>query len=96
MFSIGSREPLHVIVGELVYVPRDADFTLEFTTRYAKVNIFTNGTCLVGPLQSLRKDWQQPTIPENAVAWDEAELEPVESDVGSHLGERNFRGAIAA
>jgi uncharacterized cupin superfamily protein len=95
-FSSGSREPSRVSVGELVYVPKDTEFTLEFATRYAKVYIFTNGTGLVGLLKGLGQDWQQPTLPSEALPWNEAELEPVESDVGSQLSEHHSRNAIAA
>lgn len=47
-FSIGSRRPSRVCAGELVYVPKDTEFTLEFASRYAKVYVFVNGRGLLG------------------------------------------------
>lgn len=83
--SIGSREPTRVNAGELVYVPKDTKFTLEFASRYAKVYVFANGGGLIGLLQSLGKDFRQPTLPEVAIPWNESELESVGSEVGLQL-----------
>lgn len=85
VISIGSREPTRVSAGELVYVPKDTKFTLEFASRYAKVYVFANGAGLNGLLQSLGKDFQQPTLPEKAISWDESKLESVASEVGLQL-----------
>lgn len=82
LFSIGFRRPSRVSAGELVYVPKDTDFSLEFASRYAKVYVFVNGRGLVGLLQDLGQDFQQPMLPEKAVSWDESRLESVGSAIG--------------
>lgn len=84
-FAIGSRQPSCVCAGELVYVPKNTEFTLEFASRYAKVYIFVNGRGLVGLLQDLGQPFQQPMVPEKAVPWDESILESVGSAVGLQL-----------
>lgn len=81
-FTIGSRRPSRVCAGELVYVPKDTEFTLEFASRYAKVYVFVNGRGLVGLLQDLGETFKQPMLPEQAIPWDETSLESVGSAVG--------------
>lgn len=81
-FSIGSRRPSRVCAGELVYVPKDTEFTLEFASRYAKVYVFVNGRGLVGLLQDLGQTFRQPMLPEQAVPWAESNVESVGSAVG--------------
>jgi len=83
--SIGSRRPSRVCAGELVYVPKDTEFTLEFASRYAKMYIFVNGRGLVGLLQDLGQAFHQPMLPEKAVSWDESKLESVGSTVGLEI-----------
>lgn len=81
-FSIDSRRPSRVCAGELVYVPKDTEFTLEFASRYAKVYVFVNGRGLVGLLQDLGQTFRQPMLPEQAVPWAESNVESVGSAVG--------------
>lgn len=84
-FSIGSRRPSRVCAGELVYVPKVTEFTLEFASRYAKIYVFVNGRGLIGLLQDLGQAFHQPMLPQKAVSWDESRLELVGLTVGLQL-----------
>jgi mannose-6-phosphate isomerase-like protein (cupin superfamily) len=81
-FSIGSRRPSRVCAGDLVYVPKDTEFNLEFASRYTKVYVFVNGRGLVGLLQDLGQAFHRPMLPEEAISWDGSRLEPAGSTVG--------------
>lgn len=71
--------------GELVYVPRDTKFGLEFASRYAEVYVFANGEGLVRLLRKLGQDCQQRTLPEEVIPCNASELDSVALEVGLQL-----------
>jgi hypothetical protein len=82
--SIDSLEASRVGAGDLIYVPKDTEFVLQLTSRYAKIYVFFNGGGLVRLLQKLGQVYEGSLLPDKAISGSESRSESVGAEIGLH------------
>jgi mannose-6-phosphate isomerase-like protein (cupin superfamily) len=68
-------------VGETTFVPAGTKWSFEAESTYARVYVFANGGGIGEVLQSVGSRYDFPTVPADAVTWDESKLKALESDL---------------
>lgn len=79
----GARASLNV--GETVYIPSGTTFKFDFTSRFAKVYVFSNGAGLNELYPRLGEKYQGEVIPEKAGEWDAKKLDDFQAEFGYKL-----------
>jgi mannose-6-phosphate isomerase-like protein (cupin superfamily) len=68
-------------VGETTFVPAGTKWTFEAVSVYARAYVFANGGGIGDILQSLGSKYEFPSVPNDAVAWDENKLKTLEGEL---------------
>jgi hypothetical protein len=68
-------------VGETTFVPAGTKWSFEAESTYARVYVFANGGGIGEVLQSVGSRYDFPTVPADAMTWDESKLKVLESEL---------------
>jgi hypothetical protein len=68
-------------VGETTFIPAGIKWSFEAESTYARAYVFANGGGIGEILQSVGSRYEFPTVPADAVAWDESKLKALESEL---------------